>query len=927
MCGDRFGCFRRRWGAWIAAASIGLCLGSGAAVAMQAEAVRMDEPRVVEPMAPPDMAEAVLRLLEAPYLTEEERKDLRVFHGVWRGGDLDTPARRSRAALIQGVLDDRSLFDPRSPVEDRADGMLLRGELSEAVSLLEGMTTFRALRIRGEALEALGRFEEASAALEPLAQRLRTERLTSAAELVEGARGLMIRARIVGPELDRGQDYRVIMGLLARARDELDRLYWPAHVAEAELLYEKDNPQQAQEALIEALRLNPRIAAAWRLSGEMTVGAFDFPRTESISARLDRVATLDVLEGAEVPPSPFGRIIMAKASLRQRDAELAEDLVAEVVSRFPLMRSARALEPAVAAAKFDYVEAERRLAEYDAISPGSPMALLEAGRAMSEARQYAEAADYLRRAAERQPNLAAPVIELGLVQLQSGHDAGALEALERAAVLDPFNVRASNSLKMLRELVTWTRIESEHFAIRFRPGIDEVLATEMLPVLERIHARVAGSEPGGIDHTPAQRTLIELMPDHRWFAVRITGISQIHTIAAATGPVIAMESPKEGAGHSVGVYDWPRVIQHEYAHTVTLSRTNNRIPHWFTEAAAVYLEDAPWDYARCRLLHEAHTAGGLFDMDEVSLRFVRPIRPSDRAQAYAQSAWMYEFIVERFGHRAPLDLMDLYAKGMSQREAFDRVLGMGQEAFFEAFKAWAKERLVAWGMSPPAGVPTMRQLVLRRAVEIDAEGVQSALDGHVAAAARRVALGGRAVPFSPRLPQPTDDDIEAWLSEYPEHPELLELSVQAALRRAGDEPRAEMIPLLERYAAARPVDPMPHRHLARLYLAGAGDGPSAAIAHLEYLDAREQHSGAYAIELARRYASLERWDLADAKAERATRIAPFNAPYREFAATIALKRGDHETALRHITALTRIEPHREIHQRRLEALQAQMPRG
>ena len=884
-------------------------------------AAHAQQPARGGPIAPPDMAESVLRILEAGYLTDEERKDLRIFHGVWRQDDLDTPARRARAALIQGAINDRSLHDPLAPAEDRAEGMMLRGELAEALSTLEAINTPRAIRIRAESLEALGRFAEAGAAIEPLATRLRSERFTSALDLVEGARALIIRARILGPEQAAGQDYHVIMGLLARARDELDRLCWPAHVAEAELLYEKDNPQQAQQAIVEALRLNPRAAAAWRLFGEMAVGAFDFERAESIAARLDVGAAID----AETEEgSPFARIILAKARLRQRDAASAEESVAHVLAKYPLMRPARAIEPAVAAAMFDFDRAELLLSEFDVISPDSPTALLETGRAMAEARQYEQAADFLRRAAVRQPNLAAPVIELGLVQLQSGHDAGALEALERAFALDPFNVRADNSLRLIRELITWSRIESEHFAVRFKPGIDELLAKEMLPILERIHARVAGSDPGGIDHTPAQPTLIELMPDHRWFAVRITGISQIHTIAAATGPIIAMESPQVGPGHSVGVYDWPRVIQHEYAHTVTLSRTNNRIPHWFTEAAAVYLEDAPWDYARCRLLHEAYTAGALFDMDEVSLRFVRPIRQTDRAQAYAQSAWMYQYIVERHGHRAPLDLMDLYAEGVNQDEAMRRTLGVGQAAFFREFKPWAKQKLIEWGMEPPEGTPTLRQLILRHAVELDVASLQDALDRHITGVAQRSVMNSRPVPFAPSLPQPDDAMIEAWLAEHPAHPELLELSVEAALRRAGGEPRAEMIPLLERYAAARPVDPMPHRHLARLYLGGAGDGPAAAIPHLEYLDAREQHSGAYAIELARRHAALEQWEMASARAERATQIAPFSAPYREFAATVALRRGDRDTALRHITALTLIEPHRELHQRRLEALKSQM---
>src|SRR4051812_20703980 len=64
------------------------------------------------PVEHPDVAEPVLKRIEAPYLTAEERKNLRVFHGVWQEGDLDTPQRRASAALIRGAYDDPSLQDP-----------------------------------------------------------------------------------------------------------------------------------------------------------------------------------------------------------------------------------------------------------------------------------------------------------------------------------------------------------------------------------------------------------------------------------------------------------------------------------------------------------------------------------------------------------------------------------------------------------------------------------------------------------------------------------------------------------------------------------------------------------------------------------------------------------------------------------------------
>ena len=133
----------------------------------------------------PDLAEPVLKLLDATYLTDDERKDLRIFHGVWKEGDLDTPQRRARAALIRGLLDDPSLSDPAVSPEDRAEGALLRGDLDQAVQLVGEADSARSIRIRAQALEGLGKFDAAAAAIEPLVERLKTHQVSTPEELVE----------------------------------------------------------------------------------------------------------------------------------------------------------------------------------------------------------------------------------------------------------------------------------------------------------------------------------------------------------------------------------------------------------------------------------------------------------------------------------------------------------------------------------------------------------------------------------------------------------------------------------------------------------------------------------------------------------------------------------------------------------------------
>ncbi|MCH7961515.1 MAG: tetratricopeptide repeat protein [Planctomycetes bacterium] len=867
----------------------------GAAVAALAVASGAIGQVAVRPDAGPTLAPHVRALIDAEYHTDEQRRDLRLFHGVWLEDDLDTPARRASASLVTGKLHDSSLTDPASPLLDRAEAMLMRGECAEALELVEKDGSFRAVVLRAEALETLGRLEDAVRALEPVLAAMAGETLDPP-ELVEGVRGLVLRARILGQERAGGADFRVMMQLLARART-LDRFYWPAHLAEAELLYEKANPSEARAAALEVLSLNPRCARAWALLGRIANDSYAFENVQSAAGELDRLVGKGE-PGSKSAGSPLADVLLARARLRQNDPDAAERELRPTLRRHPRLRTALALQAAIAAERYDFARTQELLDAFDVLSPGSHEAYLEVGRTLSENRQYAEASRYLAEAARRRPMLPDPVIELGLLELQSGRDIEALRALRRAAELDSFNDRAANSLALIKELLTYDTIESEHFIVRFKPGLDEILAPEMLPVLERIHLRVTG--PSGIDHEPAVKTVIELMPDHRWFAVRITGMPGIHTIAAATGPVIAMERPQEGPGHSVGNYLWPRVIQHEYTHTVTLSRTRNRIPHWFTEAAAVYVEDAPRNYDRARLLATALENDALFSLDEINIKFVRPDTPTDRAQAYAQGHWMYEYIVERFGPRAPLELMDRYAQGQGQSSAFDEVLGLSTETFMRDFAGWARGQAVSWGMILPEGVPSIDEL-------------------------RRAELHEDADEDAP-LPSPTPELIEKWLGEHPDHPGVLELAVNAAIKRADREQDPALVLLLQRYAAARPVDDMPHRRLAQTFLDGVGGTPDDAVVHLEYLDARAQRTSAYAVALARRYAARGDWARAGAKAERAVQIAPFDADMRELAAEVAVRTGDWAEAERHVRALTRIEPDREIHQRRLEAIRAKINR-
>ncbi|MDX2148355.1 MAG: hypothetical protein SFZ23_12610 [Planctomycetota bacterium] len=902
------------------------------------------------------LAPSVGELLDVPYLSEEEKRALRVKHGVWTVADLEDRGVSARAAFITGRWGDRALEASGADPLDLAEALVLLGESFDALTALDENAPryamdnqdaapsdrIRAIRVRAAATALQGKRDDAAALLAPVIERLNTEVLDDAEELVECVRAAALFDEIKGLA-NPGEGFQQLMGVLARVRTELDASSWSARLTEAELLYAKDNLAEAGEALEQALSFNPSSARAWHLAGLMAVDGLDVRRAIAVARRLDELAGLppppekppepaqqpeanqpdpaqpepvqlvDMLDAAraieestderaeDAGRSPLGALVLARMRLRQAEAEEAKRLLEAAAFEWPASPDVLAWRAAAVAGAFDFDAARARLAELDAMQPGQMEGYFAVGRVLSERRQYAEASTFLQEAIERAPWRTEPLIEHGLMLLQAGDDVGALAALEKAAERDTFNVRAANSLTLARELQRYERLETPNFVIRFNPDTDALLASEMPGPLEQLYARVTGAERGGIDYKPPVKTTIDLMPDHRWFAVRIVGLPGIHTIAASTGPVIAMESPREGPSSLTGAYDWVRVVRHEFVHTVTLARTRNRLPHWFTEASAVYLEDAPRDFSAWQLLARSFENAELLNMQEINIAFARPRRPTDRQLAYAQGAWMYEFILERFGARAPLDLMDQYAAGKIEDAAMHQVLGLSQREFFEAFKPWASEQLVRVGMRLAEGMPSVQELA-------------DALDEQ--------ADGGEELTLA---------QVEAWLGQHPNHPDLLNLAIDMTLEAKGGQATPEMIPLLERYAEARPVDPLPHKLLARLYLDGvkenAGDnapesGPVAAIPHLEFLDAREQHTGAFAMELARRYAATGDWTRAWTKAERATQISPYEPRGRELAASVAIKRADWPAAERHIRALMSIEPDRALHQQRLKALEA-----
>ena len=840
-----------------------------------------------------ELSPMVTQLLKDDLLTEQQRREAMIFHGQWNElGELSEleqlrldAAKHSATAIadaeaFQNLLNSLPQGADKQTKTEILNTKTLLGSkiyyqsgipkkvpmpLGDLIVLSDSIEW---VVLNAKAAEDVGQYQSAIELLKPIRIKAsdQIESLVSAEDITAAAEAILMLARLEGRP---AADFHLANTLLAKAHEEVDPLYWPAYVVEAELLFAKGNPKQAMQAIGQALSLNPKSSEAWYLFGSMRCRFFDFDAANRAVKELQAIN----------PEHPLADVLATEIALRQKDIATAQSVIEPALERYPTHRDLLALNAAVQAMTYDDVAKGKALATFADLAPGNPLAEHAVGQVLSDARQYQLAEPHLKLAIEMMPGWSEPQLTLGELYVQWGKLKEAAGQLQTASSLDPFHKQITNQLTLVQEMRGYATIEADQFLVRYLPGVDEVLARDVVlhmgGMVDQFIKR--------FDHDPPALTQVDLMPDDQHFAVRITGMPDIWTIAACTGNVIAMTPPRPGPKRAYGPYNWLNVMGHEYAHVVNLSQTDNRVPHWFTEGCAVQMETTGRLWSQYSLLAECYNNDRLFEYDEINWGFIRPTEPYHRSLAYAQSAWIIEYIETTFGWDKCLKMLDLYKQGTGEHETIQQVFDVNAESFMAGFMVWAGKRVEAWGMNTFA-------------VEIKDADLRDLL------ATEDVKLIDQA-------------RLDKALIDHPHEPMLLKIAAQRAIE-AGD--AAKSIVALKSYQQARPVDPWADRQLARLALE-SGDSETA-IEALITLDKVEGNTPQYAVELARIYRSRKDYDSGLKYAERALLREPYNAIYRETAATIAIQQDDLARAAFHVESLAILEPERVAHPKRLAVI-------
>ena len=516
---------------------------------------------------------------------------------------------------------------------------------------------------------------------------------------------------------------------LRRASD-----FWPAHFEAALLYLEKYNEAEATAEIDRGLAINPHAAELHAAKAALALSRFNLAAAKS---SLDRAL--------EINPE------LIWAHQLRADSLLADLRPAEAI---PILEKALQLNPR------DEATLGRLLAAHTIAGPPHKVeqiaigatrnnphcgeVYLAAAESFDRMRRFTRAAEYYRLANDKLPQLISARGELGLTLMRLGEEAEAAKLLNESFAIDPFNVRVKNMLEVLDVLKDYATIETEHFVIRFDRGQDELLARyasrhleeEVFPQLTRL-----------LGYTPEGKTLIEIFnrsgrtSGHSWFSARMVGLPFIHTVGACAGKMVALTSP----GELPEKYDWATVLRHEFVHVLNLQQTDFGVPHWLTEGLAVHLEAQPRPKKWTQLLASRARSGELFDLDTLTLGFIRPQSSDDWTLAYCQAELYIEFLLATYGEDAIAKLLAAYRDRLTTADALARCYGVKQADLEAKYKEYVSKQIEGAGKLIPREKPKFADL--ERKVEagppdadLAAEFALACLDRGLAADARKWAL-------------------------------------------------------------------------------------------------------------------------------------------------------------------------------------------
>ena len=516
---------------------------------------------------------------------------------------------------------------------------------------------------RAEVLDLIGQEDRAKPIYEAFVKYYTDNDPKSASELTLIARALV--------HLERFQDANDMY----RSAIEADSNYLDAQLGAAELFTEKYQYGDAATFLDDAIKINGNSARAYLdvALNKRNEGGDD------MTAALGRALTIN--------PN-FVEAIALKAALA---LEMGQFDAASTEIDKALKINPRSLEAHSMRAAMLYLQDkdfEPEVTATLAINPRYGGVHNTLSRYATITRRTEQAAAFARRATELAPRLWDAHLNLGMALLRLGQMQPGREAIEKAFKGDPFNLWAKNTLDLLDSMADYRETRRGAFVIKASAQESDVLSPYAAHLLEDAAAKLTAK----YKFTPKGPIIVEIFQNHEDFAVRTLGMPGLSALGVCFGLVIAQDSP---SAREAGEYNWGSTLWHEYTHVITLQMTDYRVPRWLSEGLSVYEERRArpgWGDDWNPLFVRSFIDGRWFKIADLDAGFQRPRTPQDLPIAYFEASQICEFIAERFGFDAILQMLAMYREKAKTPDVLRQVLKLSESDFDREFFAYVEKK-------------------------------------------------------------------------------------------------------------------------------------------------------------------------------------------------------------------------------------------
>ena len=207
----------------------------------------------------------------------------------------------------------------------------------------------------------------------------------------------------------------------------------------------------------------------------------------------------------------------------------------------------------------------------------NPLVDHEIGKKLSSKYLFTEGAAHQRQALAFSKDYIPAKTQLAQDLLRLGQDEEGWKLAGEAHDADGYDVTTFNLLTLHESLKKYVTIDRNGFLLRMTSDEAALYGDEAIDLLTEARGLFSKKYDTQIEGS----VIVEIFPEKKDFAVRTFGIpGGDGYMGVCFGRLITANSPKSLVGFQ---QNWQSLLWHEYCHVITLQKTRNKMPRWFSE--------------------------------------------------------------------------------------------------------------------------------------------------------------------------------------------------------------------------------------------------------------------------------------------------------------------------------------------------------